>query len=96
MALSDLSPERFRALLFAHPSASPDGLGSLPYLIEPPSSPMSATSRYVRFRDLTLLPMMAERPDDPHLPKFLAAVEAVLAWREGVAPEERFWKADPE
>jgi hypothetical protein len=73
-----------RRLISEHPSSFPDDLtGPLPYLIENPSI-MAPTSMWVRFRDQTLLPLIAARPDDPHLPKFLRCVEAGLAWRAAI------------
>lgn len=79
-------------LLREHPATSPEQFSRpLPYLIHPPWE-MAATSAFVRFRDRTLLPMMAMHPDDPDLPKFLECVEAVLAWRATI--EDRFWKPD--
>jgi hypothetical protein len=68
-------------------------IGVLPYLIHPPSK-LSATMRWVAFRDKTLRPMIAAEPEDPNLPNFLIQVEAILAWRATIAPEDCFWKAD--
>jgi hypothetical protein len=87
---------RMRELIFGHPSSTPEGLGPLPYLIDPPGSVFSPTCRFVRFRDETLRPKIAERPGDPYLPRFLQAVEVVLAWREALSLHERFWRPDPE
>jgi hypothetical protein len=36
--------------------------------------------------------MIEHRPDDPNLPNFLKQVGAILAWRDAVAPTERFWE----
>ena len=80
-------------LSLLHPSACPDDLvGPLPYLISEPSG-LARTSSWVRFRD-ALLCMMAESPDDPHFPKFLRCVEAGLAWRATIPPENRFWRKE--
>lgn len=76
-----------------HPDESPEIDGILPYLIHPPSR-LSSTASWRRFRDGTLLPLIAERPDDPFLPQFLAQTEVVLAWRAALPPEQCFWKAD--
>lgn len=76
-----------------HPDECPEIAGVLPYLIHPPSR-LSSTASWLRFRDRTLLPLIAERPDDQFLPQFLAQTEAVLAWRAALPPEQRFWKAD--
>jgi hypothetical protein len=46
------------------------------------------------FRDRTLLPMISHRPDDQFLRALLERVGEILAWRAGIAPEDRFWKAD--
>jgi hypothetical protein len=40
--------------------------------------------------------MMRHRPEDPNLPNFLKQVEAILAWRAAVPPEDRFWRQDQE
>ncbi len=85
--------ERKAQLYLEHPGESPDLDGPLDYLIHPPSK-LAATQSWIDFRDRTLLPLIAARPDDRHLPLFLARAEAVLAWRAGIAPEDRFWKAD--
>jgi hypothetical protein len=83
---------KFR-LYEAHPDESPEIAGILPYLIHPPGR-LSSTASWRRFRDRTLLPLIAARPDDQFLPKFLAQTEAVLAWRAALPPEQRFWQAD--
>jgi hypothetical protein len=85
--------ETKRRLFMQHPDESPDIAGMLPYLIHPPSR-IARTARWEQFRDRTLLPLIADRPDDPWLPQFLAQTEAVLAWRAALPPEQRFWKAD--
>lgn len=85
--------ERKISRLYAHPDECPEGLGLLPFLIHPPSR-MSATSAWIRFRDRTLRPLRAENPTDPAFGMFLEQVAAILAFRESVPPEERFWKAD--
>ena len=82
-----------KRLLLQHPEECPELIGVLPYLIHPPSR-LSSTASWVSFRD-KLLPMIREDPDDPNLPNFLKQVEAILAWRARISPEERFWKADP-
>lgn len=84
--------ERRCALYLQHPDESPELIGALPYLIHPPSK-LSATARWVAFRDKTVIPMMAAEPDDPNLPNFLKQVEIILAWRATIAEEDRFWKA---
>ena len=78
-------------MFLEHPDECPELIGDLPYLIHPPSK-FSATASWVRFRDRTLVPMMAYRPDDPNLPNFLRQVERILAFRATVPPEDRFWK----
>jgi hypothetical protein len=50
----------------------------------------------LRFRDKTLSPTIRESPGDPNLPNFLKQVELILGWRATIAPEDRFWRADPE
>ncbi len=76
-----------------HPDECPELHDAPPWLIHPPSR-LSSTAAWQRFRDGTLLQLIAGRPDDPHLPQFLAQTEAVLAWRAALPPEQRFWKAD--
>jgi len=85
--------ERRAQLYLQHPAECPELIGVLPYLIHPPSK-LASTAAWAAFRDRTLLPMIRHEPDDPNLPNFLKQVEAILAWRAGVAPEDRFWKAD--
>lgn len=88
----DMTPDEYKEILYGHPSESPEIVGTLPYLIDPPSN-MASTARWVRFRD-SMAQTVAERPDDPHFPLFLAQAEKVLAWRATIAPERRIWKAD--
>jgi hypothetical protein len=89
--LAGLSPKQ--RLYFEHPDPCPDISEPLSYLIHPPGR-NAATRSWLDFRDRTLLPMIAARPEDANLPRFLARVEAILAWRENIRPEERFWKPD--
>jgi hypothetical protein len=84
--------ERRAELYLQHPDESPDEIGARSYLIHPPSK-LSPTAAWIAFRDRTLLPMIEERPGDRNLPNFLRQVEEVLAWRETIAPEDRFWKS---
>jgi hypothetical protein len=95
MSANDLDPkiEAKIALFFQHPDECPELVGDLPYLIHPPSK-FSSTARWEFFRDKTVLPMIQERPQDPNLPNFLKRIEAILAFRATVAPEDRFWKSD--
>lgn len=80
-------------LCVEHPDECPELTEAPPYLIHPPSR-FASTASWLRFRGGTLLPLIADRPDEPFLPKFLAQTEAVLAWRAALPPEQRFWKAD--
>jgi hypothetical protein len=93
---TDIHPEweRRAQLYLQHPDECPELIGRLPNLIHPPSR-LSATSSWLRFRDKTLLPMIQHSPDDANLPNFLKQVEMILAWRATIAPEDRFWKAEP-
>jgi hypothetical protein len=86
--------ERKARLYLQHPDETQELIGVLPYLIHPPSK-LNSTASWTDFRDRTVLPMMRRRPDDPNLPNFLKAVEAILTWRAGISPQDRFWKADP-
>ena len=86
--------ERKYRLYLEHPDESPEIIGTLPYLIHPPSR-LSSTASWVSFRDKTLLPMIRHDPDDPNLPNFLRQVESILAWRATVPAEDRFWKEQP-
>lgn len=80
-------------LYIQHPDPCPDIVGVLPYLIHLPGR-LSPTSRWLRFRDATLVPMIWHRPDDANLAAFLRQTEAVLAWRASLRPEQRFWCAE--
>ncbi|MBK6599281.1 MAG: hypothetical protein IPG25_15970 [Proteobacteria bacterium] len=80
-------------MLMQHPDESPEIVGTLPYLIHPPSR-LASTARWMKFRDSTLRPLIASRPADPFLPRFLEQTEKILAWRATIAPERRIWKAD--
>lgn len=88
-----MTPDEKIQVLLEHPDESPETVGSLPYLIHPPGK-LSSTARWVEFRDRTLRPLIASRPDDPNLPRFLEQTEKILAWRATIAPERRIWKAD--
>ena len=88
-----MTHEEYGQLLYEHPDESPEIVGMLDYLIDPPSR-LASTARWVKFRDSTLSPLIEERPDDPHLPLFLAQAEKILAYRATIAPERRIWKAD--
>jgi len=90
LRMIDQKVAELRELLFAHPSGVPADLGRLTYLIEVPGY-MSSTARWVSFRELTLLPLIAHDPENPHWPLFLKAADDVLAWREAVPPHLRFW-----
>lgn len=79
-------------LLLQHPDESPEIVGMLDYLIDPPSR-LASTARWVRFRD-NMAQAVSDRPDDPHFPLFLAQAEKILAYRATIAPEQRIWKAD--
>jgi hypothetical protein len=88
-----MTPDEKAQVLMEHPDESPEIVGTLPYLIHPPSR-LASSARWVEFRDRTLRPLIEARPDDPHLPLFLAQAEKILAWRATIAPERRIWKAD--
>ncbi len=88
-----MTPDEYKEMLFSHPSESPEIVGVLPYLIDPPSI-LASNARWVKFRDGTLRPMIEAMPDDPNLPRFLEQAEKILAWRATIAPERRIWKAD--
>ena len=80
--------------MFQHPQTHPgSGFTMGPYLIDAPGA-LGSTSAWQRFRDLTLIPMTHERPDDRYLAEFLNVIDRVLAWRADVPAEKRFWKAD--
>lgn len=87
----ELALERLRELMWAQPSTMPEGL-TVARLVNNPSA-MASTARLRRFRD-QVRACTVEDPEDPDWPKFLEAVEAVLAWRETITPHERFWQAD--
>jgi len=52
-------------------------------LIHPPTQ-LSSTAAWMKFRDKTLLPLKED----------VKQVEIILAWREHVPHEYRFWRAD--
>lgn len=83
--------ERKARLYFEHPDECLKFVGTLPYLIHPPSK-LSATASWIRFRDKTPLPVIGLMPDDPNLPNFLTQAERILAWRETAPAQDRFWK----
>lgn len=87
-----MTHEEYGQLLYDHPDESPEIVGLLPFLIDPPSR-LASTARWVRFRD-NMAQAVADRPDDAHLPLFLAQAEKILAYRATIAPERRIWKAD--
>jgi hypothetical protein len=87
----DHNRERKARLYLQHPDECPELIGTLPYLIHPPAK-LSATASWLRFRDKTLLPIIESHPDDPNLRHFLRQVENILAWRNTVPPQDRFWK----
>lgn len=89
---ADMTHEEYGQLLYEHPDESPEIVGLLDYLIHPPSR-LASTARWVRFRD-NMAQAVADRPDDAHLPLFLAQAEKILAYRATIAPERRIWKAD--
>lgn len=88
-----MTPDEKVQVLMEHPDESPEIVGALPYLIHPPSK-LASTERWRDFRDRTLLPLIEARPENPHLPLFLAQAEKVLAWRETIPPERCIWTAD--
>jgi hypothetical protein len=84
--------ERRVQLYLQHPEDAPEEIGVRNFLIHQPSK-LSSTAAWLAFRDKTLLPMIEHRPDDRNLRNFLKQVGDVLAWRDTIAPEERFWKS---
>jgi len=81
-------------LMWEHPPTGPDHrTRPLPYLIDCPSE-FAPDSALIRFRDKTLLPLIATDPGDPDLPNFLKCIEDALAWRATIAPPDRFWRRD--
>lgn len=80
-------------LYLQHPDPCPDIAEPLPYLLDPPGR-LSRTSSWLRFRDDTLRPLLRDRLHDRHLAAFLQQAEAVLAWRAGLRPAQRFWRAE--
>jgi hypothetical protein len=80
-------------LYLAHPVIEPPEVGPIGYLIHPPSV-LAPSSAFIMFREKTLLPMLESRPADLYLLGLLEKIEAALKWREALAPELRFWRAD--
>lgn len=87
-----MTHEEYGQLLYEHPDESPEIVGMLDYLIDPPSR-LASTARWVRFRD-NMARAVADRPGDAHFPLFLAQADRILAYRATIAPERRIWKAD--
>jgi hypothetical protein len=85
---------RRNRLYLDHPDPSPDQAHPADYLIHPPGR-LASNATWRRFRDETVIPFMAGKPDDQNLPRYAARVEEILAWRAGVPTELRFWKPDP-
>ncbi len=77
-------------LIFEHPEVAPVYKGRLSYLINEPSI-FAPTSRYKRFWNQTLTPMLESRPKDTDLIKLLHNTNEVLMWRESIPVDLRFW-----
>ena len=87
-----MTGDELRELYFAHPDTCPQEFTApMDYLIEPPSW-FAPTASFIRFRDKTILPLIAAYPDHPDFPNFLKQIEIVLAWRAAIPPEQRFWR----
>ena len=85
-------PRKWR-LYFEQPSGLPEVYpGPLNYLIDAPGD-LASTAKWRRFRDFLAGRVVAD-PDDPNFPVMVAAVEALLSWRAGIAEEDAFWKPD--
>jgi hypothetical protein len=69
-----VTPEEKVQILLEHPDESPEIIGMLPYLIDPPSR-LSSSERWWVFRDRTLLPAIAANLGHPNLLRFLARTE---------------------
>ena len=89
----DEEKARKLAAFLAHPDDGPDVAFTGDYLIHPPTR-LSATSRWIAFRDRTVIPLLDLRPDDLWLRAMARQIEAILAWRKAQPPADRFWKAD--
>lgn len=89
----DAACARKIAAFLAHPDDGPDVPFTGDYLIHPPSR-LSATSRWIRFRDRTVIPLLDDRPGDLWLRAMARQIEKIIAWRATQPPEDRFWKAD--
>ncbi len=80
-------------LMLLHPDESPDPIAGTFCCVNPPSR-FGSDAKWMRFRDRCVIPMMAADPDHPDWPRYLAQVEAILAWRASIPPEDRFWRQD--
>jgi len=60
--------------------------------IEPPSR-WGSDDSWHRFRH-ELEALLQHHRDDPSLPHYIAAADQVIAWRDTVPPQDRFWAAD--
>jgi hypothetical protein len=91
--IRDMTSTEKANLYLQHPEEDPEPVGVRNYLIHPPSK-LSSTARWIEFRDKTLLPLNRDRPEDVYIQNFLNQVAIILAWRDGVPQEDRFWRAD--
>ena len=81
--------------ILQHPCPAPDpGRLHRPIglLIEPPGR-LSSTRSWRQFRDEMVL-LLRARPSDPTVPLYLDAADTIIAWRDTVPPEGRFWAED--
>jgi hypothetical protein len=97
LGFTTLDPEMRAAMpsmwrrYFEQPDGMPDGVHPRPPLlmcINPPSR-IASSATWRHFRD-----DMAEASDHPYYAALVVAVDDLLAWREAVPADERFWKPD--
>lgn len=76
---------------FLQPSGTPDRYPApVSYCINPPSH-RAPTEKWQRFR-ADMAARAEARPDDPNFAAIVETVDALLAWREAVPVDERFWQ----
>ncbi len=76
-----------------HPPLSPDYRKHPRRFLIPAIDGASADLRH--YRDTILAPLIDAEPGEAVWQNFVEHVDAALAWRATVPPEDHFWKPDP-
>lgn len=75
-----------------HPSSLPEYDGEMGLGYCPES--WSSTAKWLRFRDVVLKDWANDEPTNPLYPLWHEHVNQILAYREGLPLEQRFWRKD--